>query len=90
VTRKTPWFHVKTYGFGAGLPCCWQGWAVLAIYLVVIVMVAVFAGPYSVSHPATYAIVIFVPTALVILISWRKSDAPWRWRWGEINDDRNE
>ncbi|MFJ6328177.1 MULTISPECIES: hypothetical protein [unclassified Rhizobium] len=89
MTRNDPWFRVKAYGFGAGLPCRWQGWAVLAIYLVAIVMVAVFAGPYSVSHPIHYAVAIFIPTALVLLISWWKSDAPWRWRWGEAKNDGN-
>ena len=30
---KEPWFRAKNYGFGAGLPIRWQGWALLATYL---------------------------------------------------------
>ena len=28
-----PWFAQKRYGYGAGLPIAWQGWAVLGAWL---------------------------------------------------------
>ena len=31
------WFPAKQYGWGWGLPVSWQGWLVLAIYLVLVV-----------------------------------------------------
>jgi hypothetical protein len=34
---KSYWFPAKRYGWGWGVPLCWQGWAVLAAYLAVIV-----------------------------------------------------
>ena len=33
-----PWFRVKRYGVGAGLPCSWEGWAVGGMFLAVIVV----------------------------------------------------
>ncbi|KRA70469.1 hypothetical protein ASD89_14035 [Caulobacter sp. Root656] len=75
-----PWFRVKRYGFGAGLPCSWQGWALLAGFLVVIVASGVvFAGRAPMLHLG----LVLAATAVVAIVSWRKSDGPWKWRWGE-------
>jgi predicted anti-sigma-YlaC factor YlaD len=75
-----PWFRVKRYGFGAGLPCRWEGWALLAGFLVVIVTSGVaFAG----RDPMLHLGLVLAATAIVVVVSWRKSDGPWKWRWGE-------
>lgn len=34
------WFHPKRYGFGFGIPTCWQGWLSLAILLGLILLSA--------------------------------------------------
>jgi membrane-anchored protein YejM (alkaline phosphatase superfamily) len=31
-----PWFRARRFGYGAGLPIRWQGWAVLASYLALV------------------------------------------------------
>jgi hypothetical protein len=75
-----PWFRVKRYGFGAGLPCSWEGWALLAGFLVVIVASGVaFAG----RDPMLHLGLVLAATVIVIVVSWRKSDGPWKWRWGQ-------
>lgn len=74
-----PWFRVKRYGYGAGLPCRWQGWAVLAAFLAV----AVGSGALNAQHPLAHLAVILAATAALIAVAWRKSDAPWKWRWGQ-------
>ncbi|GGL26831.1 MULTISPECIES: hypothetical protein [Caulobacter] len=75
-----PWFRVKRYGFGAGLPCRWQGWALLIGFLVVIVASGVvFAG----RDPMLHLGLVLASTAVVVIVSWRKSDGPWKWRWGD-------
>ena len=33
------WFAPKRFGYGAGLPIAWQGWAVLVAYLAVLLAV---------------------------------------------------
>lgn len=85
MTSKTPWFRVKTYGYGAGLPCSWQGWAAIAIYALVLAAAISLITSYANSHPAACAAAIGVPTALLIFVVWWKSNAPWRWRWGEFD-----
>ncbi|CAN7635737.1 hypothetical protein [Caulobacter sp. LjRoot300] len=75
-----PWFRVKRYGFGAGLPCSWEGWALLAGFLVVIVTSGVV---FMDRNPLLHFGVFLAATAIVVVVSWRKSDGPWKWRWGE-------
>ncbi|ENN84374.1 hypothetical protein RHSP_23316 [Rhizobium freirei PRF 81] len=86
MTKQVPWFRVKTYGYGAGLPCHWQGWAAVAIYALALAAAISVVAPFADSHPFAYALAIGIPTALLIFVVWWKSDAPWRWRWGETDD----
>lgn len=75
-----PWFRVKRYGFGAGLPCSWEGWALLAGFLVVVVTSGVvLAG----RNPMLHLGLVLAATAILVVVSWRKSDGPWKWRWGQ-------
>ncbi|CAN5582975.1 hypothetical protein BH10PSE4_BH10PSE4_01270 [soil metagenome] len=77
-----PWFRVKRYGYGAGPPCSWEGWAVMAGYLAFILAVSALGASYSVIHPLAYASAIVAPTLALVVVAWRKSDRPWKWRNG--------
>ena len=35
------WFAPKRYGFGAGAPISWQGWALTLAYVALVALVAV-------------------------------------------------
>ncbi|MFK0166754.1 hypothetical protein [Rhizobium sp. NPDC090279] len=83
---KVPWFRVKAYGYGAGLPCRWQGWVATVIYVLALIAMIAIVAPHVGSRPAAYAVAIGIPTALMVFVVWWKSDAPWRWRWGEFED----
>lgn len=73
------WFAHKRYGYGAGLPTAWQGWAV-TIAFVVLVALAGFVTGYS--GFAFWSIVALL-TTVFILICARTTKGGWRWRWGE-------
>ena len=80
VNDPQPWFAHKRYGYGAGLPIAWQGWALLAAYL------ALLAGLGELLVPAQTALFILLvgfATGLLIWISARRTRGGWRWRWGE-------
>ncbi|WP_426013330.1 hypothetical protein [Caulobacter sp. DWR2-3-1b2] len=77
-----PWFRVKRFGYGAGLPVSWEGWAVLAVFLILILAISMLGVAYSVSHPVAYAAAIIAPSIPLLWIAWRKSDKPWKWRNG--------
>ncbi len=74
------WFRVKRYGFGAGWPCSWEGWA-LALGLFAIVIASSVA--FAVRDPMLDLGIVLASAAIVGVVSWRKSDGPWKWRWGD-------
>jgi hypothetical protein len=72
------WFAQKRYGFGAGLPIAWQGWAVLGIYMAVVGLAVWLLEPW----PLVIAAILVPATFLLVLISARTTRGGWRWRWG--------
>lgn len=73
------WFAPKRFGYGAGLPIAWQGWA-----LTIAFFAAVFALAYSLGDRPAQFIAALVPLVLAFLvICARTTRGGWRWRWGE-------
>jgi hypothetical protein len=75
--RPGYWFAPKQFGLGA-TPVTWQGWALLAGYAAAILLLARFrpGGPIG-------AVVLgVVLTAVLLYVSWLKTDGGWSWRWG--------
>ena len=76
------WFPAKRYGWGWGLPCAWQGWLVLAVYAVLI-LVGAFLFPPVAQHYSFIACVTGL-TAVLVLVCWVKGEPPgWRWGWND-------
>ena len=79
-----PWFAPKRYGYGAGLPISWEGWLVLAVYLL-IVCGAAFGLPLIMpiaESVAAITVIAIVATLVLLVICIRKTRGGWRWRWG--------
>ena len=72
-----PWFHIKRYGVGAGLPCSWQGWVAVAVFLAVI-----FATGLAELPTGPRLAIVLVDVIAFVAVARLKSDAPWKWRWG--------
>ncbi len=47
--RRPAWFAPKRYGYGAGLPIAWQGWA--AITLVLLLLTGALRSLHGVARP---------------------------------------
>ena len=75
-----PWFRVKQYGLGAGLPCSWEGWATLAVFFAVVVGSSVLEAR---GRPLVHIAVVLVAAVILIAVARLKSDKPWKWRWGQ-------
>lgn len=77
-THKT-WFPAKTYGWGWGLPTCWQGWLVLLSYCALLIV----GMRYLMDRHSDTIVALFVTglTILLIAICWLKGEKP-GWRWG--------
>jgi hypothetical protein len=57
--KDRAWFAAKTYGWGWGLPCRWQGWVVLLAFSAALVAVLRLTQPGSLAFVAgTLALVV--------------------------------
>lgn len=76
------WFAPKRYGYGAGLPIAWQGWALLAAYMGAVFGLGVAAGAdWPLSGILAFG-AIFLLTIGFIVVVHRHTRGGWRWRWG--------
>lgn len=79
-SEQQVWFPAKKYGWGWGPPICWQGWAVVAIFLMLTV-----AGTLLISKEdnailfVAYFVFIFAAFIVVCRLNGEKP----RWRWGK-------
>jgi hypothetical protein len=82
------WFKAKLYGWG-WTPVRWEGWAVIAIFLVLILAVASRVDENA--QPKDIVWTFFVPlgslVALLIAICYAKGERP-RWQWGPPKKDK--
>ena len=80
----TAWFVPKRYGYGAR-PVTWQGWALVAGFVAAIVLAAILLVGKS-NPPMGNVIAFFIVEAALLgalwVISQRRTDGVWRWRWG--------
>jgi hypothetical protein len=81
MTDGAEWFAPKRYGYGAGLPISWQGWALTLGFVAVVIGVGVrFAD-----RPLVMIALLVPITASFIVICARTTRGGWRWRWGETD-----
>ena len=72
------WFAAKRFGYGAGLPIAWQGWAILVGFLATVAGVGILFE----DRPAV-AFAILLPMIITLMIvAMRTTRGGWRWRWG--------
>ena len=78
------WFKPKRYGYGA-TPVTWQGWALTFGTVLAVVAVSLSLRLTARSPWALAALVLFdaAAVAMLVIISYRKTDGGWRWRWGD-------
>ncbi len=79
----TYWFKPKRYGYGA-TPTTWQGWAVTLGTVAAMVAVSLYL---RLSERHNWALAVMfgfdaLAIAFLFIVSRRKTDGEWRWRWG--------
>ena len=84
------WFVHKTYGWG-WTPSSWEGWTVMVVYF--ILLVVLFRRADLSSHSGSDTLISFslpfivLTIALLVVTYWRGE--PPRWQWGRKDTDRN-
>ena len=78
---KKIWFEAKEYGYGAGLPASWEGWAVFIGYFVLLGAGLFIFLQNGIGYYLLFLSVITV--LLVVIMAWKSPK--WRWRWGYDN-----
>ncbi|RZP17847.1 MAG: hypothetical protein EVA34_10565 [Erythrobacter sp.] len=77
------WFAPKRFGYGAGLPIAWQGWALLAGYIAVMLAPTPLLEWDPILGTGIAAAAWIVASALFLWVAKRKTRGGWRWRHGE-------
>lgn len=73
------WFRAKRYGWGWGLPLTWEGWLVLAAFLIAAPLAALVFSPDT--QPFAFGATILLLCAGLVVVCYLKGE-PARWRWG--------
>ena len=81
-SEKRIWFPAKKYGWGWGWPCAWQGWVVLAVYVLLLSGSAFLLLSDERRHFGVWLGSVTVLSAIFTAICWLKGEKP-RWRWGQ-------
>lgn len=77
------WFYAKRYGYGASLPCSWQGWVVLGLFIAV---TGISAWLFAEDKPVVFAVILFTAILIFGTIIWRTTKGGFKWRWGKDED----
>lgn len=72
------WFAPKTFGYGAGLPIRWQGWALVLGHIGLILLGAWLLQGHERATVAWALMAGLLPLPLYAI----KTRGGWRWRWG--------
>ncbi|GAA4214808.1 hypothetical protein GCM10022253_08120 [Sphingomonas endophytica] len=71
---QKPWFALKRYGYGAGMPITWQGWALLALFFAIVTLANIFLD-----QGARTAAILTAAVLLAVVAAF-KTNGGWRWR----------
>ena len=82
------WFTRKRYGWG-WTPATWEGWAVLVVYFLLIVLL--FRRANLSAYSTGDALMLFslpciVLTGILIAVAYWRGESP-RWQWGKGDTD---
>ena len=81
---KKLWFRAKIYGYG-WYPCAWQGWIIVATYVLLVLYLfrTVDVDSHSVSDTLIGVFVPFITLSLLLIAICYKTGEKPRWRWGK-------
>jgi hypothetical protein len=82
--EKQIWFPAKKYGWGWGPPCAWQGWLVMALFVILLSVSGALLLPGG--HVGLFIASAAVLSVAIFITCLAKGETP-RWRWGENKEE---
>jgi hypothetical protein len=85
LTVNRHWFTQRQYGYGA-TPASWEGWTLIFVLVGAVVVLGFAAAALGNGvNPLGSAFLAVLALAVIVggvVISHRKTEGGWRWRWG--------
>ena len=78
--EKGPWFRAKKFGYGAGLPFKWQGWALLGVYALALVPLVLISKQAGLAPKIMGLALILLITAILLVIVRNRTEGGWKSR----------
>ncbi|SNT11297.1 hypothetical protein [Sphingopyxis indica] len=79
---KEPWFRVEDRGLGAAIPIKWQGWVLIASYLLALAgIIGLVEGTGQTPAGMAFGLALLV-TAIFLIVGRKRTDGDRRWRQG--------
>ena len=78
-SEQAYWFPAKRYGWGWGMPSVWQGWVVLLVFMLLMLLGTLMLLPSR--GPVAFAAYTVVLSVGLGFVCWLKGEPP-SWRWG--------
>lgn len=75
---RKPWFAPKRFGYGAGMPIAWQGWAMLLAHGFLLLGLALA----FVHDPLLQVVLILVAAFAPLPLYAKRTRGGWKWRNG--------
>ena len=84
------WFKRKVFGWG-WVPATWQGWAITAVYVVLVVALAATLDKYSTTNEVMFVFVlpVILLSVTFLRIAYKTGEPP-KWQWGFPKKDEVE
>lgn len=76
------WFAAKRYGYGAGMPLRWQGWALLGGYFAALAVAGALHRHGEQALRGTGLALFVIATTVLVVVAARRTRGGWKWRWG--------
>ena len=82
MTERAPWFRHKTYGYGAGLPMAWQGWVVLLVFALAVIVTMLGSDFFLTGWMRMAARTggILISVVILAIVTKGRTEGGWRWR----------
>lgn len=77
------WFAAKRFGYGAGMPIAWQGWALLAAWLGCLAGAGGLAQIGGGAGKTMAFALLVASSAIFAAVAARRTEGGWKWRWGK-------